>query len=490
MMSPQRAVLEFGIRPGFDLVDVRKCGLPVFRLTVEAITLRRQTLPTIQEFILKSLMIGDAAAMEIAAMLGLAVRHVEESVTRMMFDQLICETTDSLTDVRYRLTELGKERLENGQSRPQDETLVFDYDLLLRAPIKLTDAQVESPKGARQDGTIMLPPQSLDPPDLQVLPFNTLREVVRRIGGKEFQKQILGLRRILRRQTMFRPAIGLLFRNRLSGDLELGLVVDDKLSDRHEIEFSRTGALKKAGFIKGSWAEDSSRIRTLLGVGYWATLADDQAEGIQSKIRDLGRERSELVEKHERKRRSRDKLKDHHLQTVENLDRQIISMKAQLDALPLRSISPAEVTMIFRDALENTESELLFSIDAIEPEGMSRQVVGQIGKLADRASVDIRTNDPITPVPVGEAGKFEPGVQLWSLANVNSRLTLSERTSELHGLSILVRDRRLAIITAGPIVKIADRRPHLRVQTAYVTHDLDIVELLRRRLEIGATLAL
>ncbi|MDX0537064.1 hypothetical protein GOC55_27020 [Sinorhizobium medicae] len=485
MMSIQRAVREFGLRPGFDLVDVKKCGLPVFRLTVEAITLRRQNLPTIQEFILKSLMIEDATAVEIAAMLGLAVRHVEENLTRLLFEQLVAETSDPLSKIKYRMTDLGKERLESGQSWPQDETLVFDYDLLLQSPVKLTDAQVEGAKGARQDGTLLLPAASLDPPGLETLPLNTLSQAVRRIGGKEFQKQILGLRRILRHQMMFRPATGLLFRNRVTGDLELGLVVDDKLSERHEIEFSRTGGLKKAGFIKGSWSEDSGRIRAFLGGSIWSKIADDQAEAVQLKLRQLGRERVELVEMHERKRRSRDKLKGHPLQTVDDLDRQIAALTVQLDGLPLRSVSPPELGNLFKDALEHTESELIVSIDAVEQEGMTRQIVGQLGKLAEHTSVVIMTNDPIDSKPIGEKGKFEPGVQLWSLANVNRRLVLSERGSELHSLSFLVRDRRLAVIAAGPIVKPADRRPHFRVRTAYVTNDLDIVELVRQKLGNG-----
>ncbi|CUX72002.1 MULTISPECIES: hypothetical protein [Agrobacterium] len=489
MMSTQRAVREFGLRPGFDLVDVKKCGLPVFRLTVEAITLRRQNLPTIQEFVLKSLMIEDATAVEIAAMLGLAIRHVEENLTRLLFEQLVTELSDSLSDTKYHITDLGKERLESGQSRPQDETLVFDYDLLLHSPVKLIDAQVEGAKEARQNGTLLLPAASLDPPGLDTLALNTLGQAVRRIGGKEFQKQILGLRRVLRHQMMFRPTTGLLFRNRLTGDLELGLVVDDKLSERHEVEFSRTGGLKKAGFIKGSWSEDAGRIKAFIGDNMWSKIADDQAEAVKSMLRQLTQERIELVEMHERKRRSRDKLKSHQLRTVEDLDRQIATSTTQLDELPLRSVSPSELGFLFKDALEHTESELIVSIDAVEHEGMSRQVVSQLGKLAERATVEIMTNDPIDSIPTGEKGTFEPGVQLWSLANVNRRLTLAERGSELHNLSIVVKDRKLAIIAAGPIVKPAGRRPHFRIQTAYVTTDTDIVALVRQKLRNGVQVA-
>ncbi|MCW5707238.1 hypothetical protein [Shinella sp.] len=206
----------------------------------------------------------------------------------------------------------------------------------------------------------------------------------------------------------------------------------------------------------------------------------------QSTLRELAKERTELVEMHERKRRSREKLKAHHLQTVEDLDRQIVTMKAQLDAAPLRAISPSELGNLLRDALEHTEREFILSIDAVEQETMSRQIVSQLGKLAEHAFVAIKTNHPIDPTRIGEKGKFEPGVQLWSLANLHRRLTLSERGSELHGLSILVKDRRLAIIAAGPILKSLDRQPHLRVQAAYVTSDLDIIELVCQKLENGA----
>ncbi|MBY5370961.1 hypothetical protein [Rhizobium leguminosarum] len=489
MMSTQRAVREYGLRPGFDLVDVKKCGLPVFRLTVEAITLRRQNLPTIQEFVLKSLMIEDATASEIAAMLGLGIRHVEDNLTRLLFEQLVAELADPLSKIKYHVTDLGRERLESGQSRPQDETLVFDYDLLLQSPVKLIDAQVEGAKEARNDGTLLLPAASLDPPSLDALALNTLGQVVRRIGGKEFQKQILGLRRVLRHQMMFRPATGLLFRNRVTADLELGLVVDDKLSERHEVEFSRTGGLKKAGFIKGSWSEDTGRVRAFIGGNIWSKIADDQAEAVKSKLRQLGQERVELVEMHERKRRSRDKLKSHQLRTVEDLDRQISASTAQLDELPLRSMSPSELEFLFKDVLEHTESELIVSIDAVEHQGISRQVVSQLGKLAERARVEIMTNDAINSIPTGEKGAFEPGVQLWTLANVNRRLALTERGSEFHGLSIVVADRKRAIIAAGPILKPAGPRPHFRVQAAYVTSDPDIVELVRQKLGNGVPVA-
>lgn len=84
-----------------------------------------------------------------------------------------------------------------------------------------------------------------------------------------------------------------------------GLVVDDKLSQLQDIELSRTGGLKKVGLIKGSWSEDTSRIRTFLWPSAWAKIANDQAEAIQSRLKELAKEGTELVEMHEWKRRSR-----------------------------------------------------------------------------------------------------------------------------------------------------------------------------------------
>ncbi|MBY5487104.1 hypothetical protein E0H36_25760 [Rhizobium leguminosarum bv. viciae] len=482
MISFQRAVREFGHRSGYDLVDVKRCGLPVFRLTVEAITLRRQTLPTIQEFILKSLLVGEDTSSGAAALLGLEIKLVEENISRMTMDQMISEVAETIGQPRFQVTELGKERLLHGQNKPHDETLVFDFDALCNSPVKLSGGQIETAKQLRQDQAVLLQPPSLDPPNLQSLPLHTIGQAVRRISGKEFDKQILGLRRILRSQMMFRPAIGLLFRSRASGDVELGLVVDDKLSETHEIEFSRAGGIKKTGFVRGSWANDCSRIRTWIGDYLWSKVADEQAETLLLKLNHFTKDRIDLIEKHERKRRGRSKLRAQDLRSVEDLDREVLSVRQQLDAIPLRFTSTLEVDALLREALENSERELVISIDGFDALGMSRQIVHQISNLVETVKVEIETDDLIHPEPTGAKGEFEPSVQLWSLASLQRRLNLSQRASSMSGLSIIVRDRSSALITTRSLFKSPDGRPTFRIQTAYVTKDPIVITAIVQKL--------
>ncbi len=58
---------RYNNRAGFDLVSCRDVGLPVYRVTVRAITQVKKKLPPIEEFILKAIHAGLTAEAEITA---------------------------------------------------------------------------------------------------------------------------------------------------------------------------------------------------------------------------------------------------------------------------------------------------------------------------------------------------------------------------------------------------------------------------------------
>jgi hypothetical protein len=45
-------------RSGFDLVSCQEVGLPVYKITVEALTQVRKPIPPIEEYILKAINVG------------------------------------------------------------------------------------------------------------------------------------------------------------------------------------------------------------------------------------------------------------------------------------------------------------------------------------------------------------------------------------------------------------------------------------------------
>ena len=128
----------FDAREGFELVDVAEVGLPVFRLTVEAVTLQRTSMPTMQEFVLRAINIGELDAAGVGQLLGLTTSTVDECLEILAYDELIAVRHDESGDKDQLLvTELGREALLVGERVHRDETLVFDYDGIRCRPVRL-----------------------------------------------------------------------------------------------------------------------------------------------------------------------------------------------------------------------------------------------------------------------------------------------------------------------------------------------------------------
>ncbi len=57
-MSPEDIARRFEHRSGYDLIDYAPVALPIYRLSVEAVTMVHKELPPIKEFVMRSLRTG------------------------------------------------------------------------------------------------------------------------------------------------------------------------------------------------------------------------------------------------------------------------------------------------------------------------------------------------------------------------------------------------------------------------------------------------
>ncbi len=78
-------------RDVFTLVDIAEVGLPVFRLTMEAVTTNFWSIPAIQEFVMCSMSLDEGDEAAIAGMPGLKVDLVEGAVNCLVSDGLACD---------------------------------------------------------------------------------------------------------------------------------------------------------------------------------------------------------------------------------------------------------------------------------------------------------------------------------------------------------------------------------------------------------------
>jgi hypothetical protein len=81
-MSPEDVARRFERKSGYELIDYAPVALPLYRLTVDAVTMVHSEIPPIKEFVMRSLAAGLSHLEEVAGFLGL-----DEAVVHATFDQ-------------------------------------------------------------------------------------------------------------------------------------------------------------------------------------------------------------------------------------------------------------------------------------------------------------------------------------------------------------------------------------------------------------------
>ena len=142
MSKTEDVARRFERRNGFELIDYAPVALPLFRLTVDAVTMIHREIAPIKEFIMRSLKTGLAHPEDIAGFLGLDSTTVSATVDQLMSDRYASGAEDGTIN----LTDRGLEVLAKARElSPRDEMLVFLYDRLLRKPVRLAPDQVLAP---------------------------------------------------------------------------------------------------------------------------------------------------------------------------------------------------------------------------------------------------------------------------------------------------------------------------------------------------------
>ena len=144
-MTPEEVARAHQFRDGFSLVDYGEVGLPIFRLTIEAVTTAYRTLPTIQEFVMRCLYIGETREEDIARMLGLKLDVVCSATNILVSEGYVARQAAPADLQSFRLTEAGEVRLlQERLEVPQEEMLVIDYDGIRRTPVRLAGTSVRA----------------------------------------------------------------------------------------------------------------------------------------------------------------------------------------------------------------------------------------------------------------------------------------------------------------------------------------------------------
>src|SRR5689334_11819587 len=212
-MIAEDVARRFERRPGYDLIDYSPVALPLYRLTVDAVTMVHRDIPPIKEFVMRSFAAGLSTPGEVAGFLGLDQTIVDATLSQLSNDKFIDNAID-VGDV-IRLTDRGVDVLKKAkESSPQDEMLVFLYDRLLLKPLRIPSEELLVPGDVDSKRIVEIRPYPAEGPDIVHLSIPDIRQVLEQeAGGRaDFGRDLLRLKRIVRRVRLFRPGVALVFK--------------------------------------------------------------------------------------------------------------------------------------------------------------------------------------------------------------------------------------------------------------------------------------
>jgi DNA-binding MarR family transcriptional regulator len=477
-MSPEEVARAHQFREGFTLVDYGEVGLPVFRLTIEAITTTQRTLPTIHEFVMRCLSLGESREETIARMLGLRPEVVVGAVNALVAEGLVARQSGSSDLQSFGLTEAGEARLAvESIEVPQEEMLVIDYDGVRRLPIRLAGAAVVKAAELKLSGALEIRPYPAEAPAIDTLAIHDITRVVRRQRGEDFRRTVLALKRIVRRNNVFSEAVALVFAADKGGEVQVAFAIDGKLSELHERAFAENGGPKKMGFLKALSESDSkSQIDAILGK-QTAKAFPPRADVIT-----LRRVQSdaEAVVRNTVAAAERGGKGNPASAALAMAQQNLVTVEAMLANYPVRPMEVYEQKDLLDEALNSAKTRLLITSNALNPTLLHGGVLRQIDNLI---GLGVAVRIQIPAVPTSDAGKnevrYDPRSELAKRSHRGSPVLMEGRKRSIY---FLLKDRGLAVVTNRPFFGDPFRRSGFVFVSGTVIRDPEMVEKLYQKL--------
>lgn len=474
-MTPEDIARKHQFREGFELIDYGEVGLPVFRLTLEAVTLAQRRIPTIQEFTMRCAALEISSLREISAALGLKLDVIEASASALIDAGYATFVASADTDRSIRLTEVGEARLKDSiEENPQDETIGIDYDAILRVPVRLPADAVVRPADLRGYGAVEIRPYPADVPTIDELSILEVAKVVRRQRGDEFRRTILDLKRIGRRSNFFLEAVTLVYAADKGEEVQVAFAVGGQISGAHERAYASNGGPKKMGFVKSVASSPGRKslerligrdaLRNMVGKEELAEARKEEADALQE-VQSIEPAYNALPQR----LRNRSEVGA----ALDAARQRAAIAQHALNSYSIRPLACYEQSEILDDVLDNCRRTLLITSAGLQPSILNGFRLRALDELISRkVAVQIRTY--LTPSDATRHGpRFDPLVELSKRAKAGALALDMISQSEFH---YLVADEEFAVISSRPFFGDTTRRNGFTRVTGLVIRDRELVE--------------
>lgn len=230
-------------RPGYRLLEVQDCGIPIFLVKANVLMLDRKPLGPLEEFVLKTIDHGFTVARDIAGILGISVDLVRSVLVDLQGDDLVRQVVlDGFREMR--LTPQGSSVLETHlRLQPSREQLRIGFDRLKWDVTAAAQSHLLKPSEMVAQGRLELRPRKkarVRPSDLNL---DSLNREVRSLRARAEKPILLAVDSILRNEKFFLPAEIAIFESLDGGDPQVAVMIDGRPSVEHESIIMQSGGL-------------------------------------------------------------------------------------------------------------------------------------------------------------------------------------------------------------------------------------------------------
>ncbi|TGR82797.1 hypothetical protein EN866_34625 [Mesorhizobium sp. M2D.F.Ca.ET.223.01.1.1] len=446
-MNSDEVARAHQFRDGYTLVDYGEVGLPVFRLTIEAVTTSYRSLAVIHEFTMRSMLLGVTREEEIARLLGLQPELIAAAIDMLVTDRYVTRQAGALNEYSFQLTEAGQARLaQEKEEVPQEEMLVIDYDGVVRKPIRLAGINVVRAAELRTRGSTEIRPYPAEPPAIDELSIPDVTKVIRRQRSEDFHRTVLALKRIVRRNNVFREAVALVFAADHGNDVQVAFAIDGKLSEAHERTFAEHGGPRKMGFIRAMADTDvRRRLHRLAGRDILRSYPEKSAL-VAARREEAEAEASLRTLEPAGRNAKRGSPPATALQMARN---RVAAARHVIDVVPTRPLACYEQDRLLEEALQGAKKSLIITTAGLQPIVVTGFMLRQFDVLYSQG-VRIIIETTLVPKP-GERGK-ERNDPLFELITRSKKGHLRLDSGPKRELYFLIKDEDLAVISSRPFL--------------------------------------
>ncbi|MEG4803684.1 phospholipase D-like domain-containing protein [Microcoleus sp. ARI1-B5] len=446
-------------RTGFDLVSFKEVGLPVYKITVQALTQLRKPIPPIEEYVLKAINAGLSYETDIAGFLGLEPLIIRETMINLRISEDIdlIAPDGSLMQV-WKLTKKGEGTLRDAKIIvPEERTFDINFDGLLRYPrwYGRLEYRLLKQKDLRNQDIIEIDPSPKKPPELSDLKLKDVDAIIRQIEGSnkanfKQERDLLALKALERRQRFFQPALMLIYKAKDSDNVQVAFAIDDVLSNEHEASFARTNGVKKLRILEDLKESAPRKLaEEVLGHEFVAQAPLQQVEDIKEEVSaaqaqiEITRNTLERTEDNKEKLILEQQLQEAQ-QQIEKLQ---VKLDSLLAAVPMRWLEMYEHRPLLEQALQDSQERLMIISPWIRASSVDKRFLQQFENLLKRGvqvfiGYGLGENDD---------KKYESDIKaeknLQKLGNQYKTNFLLKRLGDTHA-KILISDAKFAVTTS------------------------------------------